>query len=133
MNFVNDINNPKKEEIQALLDYVNELIDNEELIIEPRQKNLDFIINYNLVNPDSVYAILKKLTVNHFCECQISTEPEYAGELLYIFRIIENLMDFEGDEEDVEIFVKFGKYKKAKIADISFHGSEYDMTLYNWR
>lgn len=133
MNFVKDINNPKRKEIQALLDYVNELIDREELIIVPRKKNHDFLINYNLINPDSVYKILKKITVDHFCECQISTEPEYAGELLYIFKIIENLMDFEGDSEDVEIYVKFGKYKRAKIADISFHGAEYNMTLYNWR
>ena len=85
------------------------------------------------MNPNSVYEILRKLTVNHFCKCQVSTEPEYAGELLYIFRIVEYLMDFEGDSEDVEIYVKFGKYKTAKIADISFHGAEYDMILYDWR
>ena len=133
MNFVTDINNPKQEEIQALLDYVNELMEKEELIIVPRKKNNDFIINYNLVKPNDVYKILKKLTVNHFCKCQISEEAEYAGELLYIFKIVENLMDFEGDTEDVEIYVKFGKYKTAKIADISFHGADYEMTLYEWR
>lgn len=132
MNFVKDAGNPKKEEIQALLDHVHELISHDELIIVPRKKNYDFIVYYNLVNPDNVYEILKKLTVNHFCECQKSSEQEYAGELLYIFRIVENLIDFEGDSEDVEIYIKFGKYKMAAVADISFHGAEYDMTLYNW-
>ncbi len=41
-------------------------------------------------------------------------------------------MDFEQDEEDVEIYVKFGRYKEAKIADISFHDAEHILTLYQW-
>lgn len=132
MTFVQDYQNPKKDEIRALLDYIRQLISNHELRIVPRRKNQDFLIRYNLVEPDSIYIILNKLTVNHFCECQLSTDPEYYGEILYIFRIVEYLMDFEQDEEDVEIYVKFGRYKEAKIADISFHDAEHILTLYHW-
>lgn len=100
--------------------------------IVPRKKNTDFLIHYNLIEPDSVYEIINKLTTNEFCECKLSDDPEYIGEIIYIFRIIENLIDFQGDEEDVEIYIKFGRYKMAKIADISFHDAEYKLTLYDW-
>ena len=99
----------------------------------PLWKNINFFIEYGLDEVEDRYKIIEKLNVNNFCECQIGKNPEILGEILYVFRTVEQLIDLSGFEEDVEIFIKFGKDKAQNdFVIISFHDAEYDMKLYNW-
>lgn len=112
--------------IEEYLEIIKRLInenDKKLIIAVNRDKNLKFMIKYSL-NKSIVKEMLNKLTENDFREKVINKKEKYKDEELYIFSIKEELVDFSGNINSVEIYIKFN-LKDDLVYLISFHEAEY--------
>lgn len=90
---------------------------------ENRSKNLDFINNYNL-NYAKQKDILLKIEPEDFCHTLKNTKSGYEHEILYVFCPQMSLFNFDGEEEQLGIYIKFNiiEYDAGtKVITISFH------------
>lgn len=115
-----------QEEITLILQKIKECVENNKYIIslnENRQENIQFINDYNL-NSSKQKEILLSIETDDFCHSLNNTNPGFEHEILYVFCPQRTLFDVFGEEELVDVYIKFniienGDYKRA-IA-ISFH------------
>ena len=70
-----------------------------------RKKNIDFQIGY-CMNEKLYTGIINDLCAENFCYSIKNDNPNYPDDDLYIFSIQKELMNFQGDFEDIEIYIK---------------------------
>ena len=89
-----------------------------------RDKNIDFIRKYRL-NKEKIQEILLDLTEEDFYkEGKEKDEEKYGTVPVIIFIKDQLLVDFNGNDNVVKIYIKLKVYGEYKIPVISFHQSE---------
>jgi len=90
---------------------------------ENREENRKFIQDYNL-NSSRRRAILLQIKPEDFCHSLQNTNVGFEHEVLFVFVPQVTLFDFDGNEELVDVYVKFNliemPYGNRAVA-ISFH------------
>jgi len=118
--------NYSRDQIEAVLHTIHDCVTRGHFGIaqnENRKENLDFIQNYNL-NYARQKDILLKIEPEDFCHTLKNTKIGYEHEILYVFCPQMALFNFEGEEEQVDIYIKLNivKYDAGtRIITISFH------------
>lgn len=118
--------NYSREQVEAILATIQECIMRQNYSLsknDKRQENSDFIRRYNLSTARQK-DILLKIEPEDFCYSLQNTKPGYQHEVLYVFCPQIRLFNFDGDEEQVDIYTKFNiiAYSSGKhTIVISFH------------
>lgn len=118
--------NYTKEEIEKILLIIKNCVLSNRYIIsknENRQENIDFIYNYNLLS-EKQKDILLKIQYDDFCHTLNNPKLGYEHEILYVFCHRTLLYNIIGEEEVVDIYLKFNiiDYENGKkVITISFH------------
>lgn len=110
--------NYSREQIENILTAIKDCVKADRFIIsknDNRQENIDFINDYSL-NRRRQKAILLNLKTEDFCHSLRNTKIGYEHEILYVFCPQIILLNFNGDEELVEIYIK----KRNKPIDYLF-------------
>lgn len=90
---------------------------------ENRRENIDFINNYNLTSAKQK-DILLIIKPEDFCHSLQNTKLGFEHEILYVFCPQVMLFNLNGEEEVVDIYIKFNmiEYDSGKrVIVISFH------------
>ncbi|MGH4121253.1 hypothetical protein [Clostridium sp.] len=115
-----------KEECNVILLKIKECVNNNKFTVEQnnnRNENIHFIQDYN-INHSKQKAILLSIQTTDFCHSLKNTNIGYEYEILYVFCPQRTLFDVFGEEELVDIYIKFNiiEYVKNKrVVTISFH------------
>lgn len=115
-----------KEEIGGIIQIIQDCVRCNRFTIERnenRQENIDFIINYNLSSARQK-DILLKIEVEDFCHSLQNTKIGFEHEILYVFCPQIPLYNFDGEEELVDIYIKFNilaHQTGQRVITISFH------------
>ena len=118
--------NHTKEHIVSVLNDIHEcILDNRYVISinENRRENIEFIREYNL-NSKKQKAILLNIKAEDFCHTLKNTNFRFEHEILYVFSPQVTLCGFGGNEELVNIYIKFNLIhvdEGMRIVVISFH------------
>ena len=118
--------NYTREEIDAVLAKIKTCIKQNRYLIsynENRQENIDFITAYNL-RPNKQKSILMHIKTEDFCHTLQNTNIGYEYEILYVFVPRVALFNSDGEEETVDIYIKFNLIdlpSGSKVVVISFH------------
>ena len=95
-----------------------------------RQKNRDFLFEYDLVEPEKHKELLMSITLDECCGVENSRNPNYQDELVYVFCCPRNLIDHYGDDYEIEVYIKFHVMvtEQGEMAVvISIHEREFPM------
>ncbi len=90
---------------------------------ENREENRFLMINYNL-NSSKQKEILLSIKPEDFCHSLQNTKNGYEHEILYVYSPQASLYNFDGNEELLDLYLKFNiiEYSKGKrVVVISFH------------
>ena len=101
--------NYTKEEIDVILEKIKNCVGNNKYTIalnENRQENIDFINEYN-IRSNKQKGILLQLRTEDFCHTLQNTKTGYEYEVLYVFVTLIKLFNADGEEEMVDVYVKF--------------------------
>jgi hypothetical protein len=101
--------NYSREQIAAILTTIQECVREGRFVIsknENRQKNVDFINEYNLSSKRQK-KILLKIEPEDFCHSLQNTNIGFEHEVLYVFCPQVMLLNFDGIEELVDVYIKF--------------------------
>lgn len=115
-----------KNQIQAILDKIKYCVRNNKYTIamnENRQENVDFINEYN-IRSDKQKSILLHLKTEDFCHTLQNTKIGFEYEILYVFVPQVKLFNAEGNEEIVDVYIKFNMIdlpSGTRTVVISFH------------
>lgn len=115
-----------KNQIQAILDKIKYCVRNNKYTIamnENRQENVDFINEYN-IRSDKQKSILLHLKTEDFCHTLQNTKLGFEYEILYVFVPQVKLFNAEGNEEIVDVYIKFNMIdlpSGTRTVVISFH------------
>lgn len=118
--------NYTKEEIDIILQKIKDCINDNQYIIsknENRRENIQFINEYRL-DSKKQKNILLSIQVDDFCHSLKNTNVGYEYEILYVFCPQKRLFNVLGEEEFVDIYIKFNilEYGNNKrVITISFH------------
>lgn len=118
--------NYTKEEIDIILQKIKDCINDNQYIIsknENRKENIQFINEYRL-DSKKQKNILLSIQVEDFCHSLNNTNVGYEYEILYVFCPQKRLFNVFGEEEFVDIYIKFNilEYGNNKrVITISFH------------
>ena len=119
--------NYTKKEVEIILNNIKDCINNNRYIIAQnpnRKENIQFIREYRL-DERRRKELLLSIEVNDFCYSLNNIKQGYEHEVLYVFCPQRNLFDIFGEEELVDIYVKFNiieyKLNKKEVIIISFH------------
>lgn len=118
--------NYTREQVVAVLQAIQDCVRANRFIIsqnENRQENIDFINEYNLSNKKQE-EILLKIAPEDFCHTLQNSKLGYEHEVLYVFCPQIMLFNFEGNEENVDVYNKFNIIdlkKGQRVVVISFH------------
>lgn len=86
-------------------------------------ENKHFFEDYNLTSERQKDIILK-LQVEDFCHSLNNIKVGYEHEILYVFSPKVNLFNFNGDEETLDLYIKFNLINKKNgsfVVVISLH------------
>lgn len=114
------------EQIDAILDKIKYCVNNNNYTLamnENRQENVDFINEYN-IRSDKQKSILLQLQTDDFCHTLQNTKIGYEYEVLYVFVPQVQLFNADGEEELVDIYIKFNVIdlpSSTRTVVISFH------------
>lgn len=113
------------EQIDAILDKIKYCVNNNYTLAmnENRQENVDFINEYN-IRSDKQKSILLQLQTDDFCHTLQNTKIGYEYEVLYVFVPQVQLFNADGEEELVDIYIKFNVIdlpSSTRTVVISFH------------
>lgn len=114
------------EEIDDILNVIKNCIKNNNYTIEVnknRQENIKFIQEYNL-NYNKRKKILLNIKTTDFCHSLQNTNIGYEYETLYVFCCQSVVFNIYGEEEFVDIYIKFNIVEygdNKKVITISFH------------
>lgn len=115
-----------KVQIDEVLEIIQECIRNRNYSIsmnENRQENMNFVNNYRLTS-EKQRDLLLRIQTEDFCHSVQNTKKGFEHEVLYVFCPQEELIDFNGVEELVDIYIKFNIIQidtKDRVVTISFH------------
>ena len=112
-----------QEEIEVILEKIKECVRNDKFSIaqnENRQENVEFIEDYRL-NASKQKEILISIDKMDFCHSLKNTKVGFEWETLYVFCPQRTLFDVFGEEELVDIYIKFNVIEDKKVVTISFH------------
>ena len=115
-----------KEEIDAIFKIIKNCIKNNNYTIEVnknRQENIQFIREYNL-NDTKRKTILLSIETTDFCHSLQNTNIGYEYETLYVFCCERVFFNIYGEEEFVDIYIKFNIIEygdNKRVVTISFH------------
>lgn len=118
--------NYTEDEIATILERIKDCIRNDHYSIaqnENRSENTTFINEYNL-RVDRQKEILMRIEVRDFCYSSPNNHPGYEYEILYIFAPRVVLINAEGEQETVDVYIKFNMIEdgdKDYTVVISFH------------
>ena len=118
--------NYTREQIDAILDKIKDCVVNNKYTIalnEYRQENVDFINEYN-IRSDKQKSILLQLRTEDFCHTLQNTKIGFEYEVLYVFVPQVQLFNADGEEETVDIYIKFNvidMHDGRRTVVISFH------------
>lgn len=115
-----------REEIDAILEKIKSCVKNNRYTIslnENRQENIDFINEYN-IRSDRQKSILMQIQTADFCHSLQNTKIGYEYEVLYVFVPQVQLFNADGEEETVDVYIKFNVIdlpSGSRAVVISFH------------
>ena len=115
-----------REEIDVVLSRIKSCVEKGRYIIsqnENRQKNIDFINEYN-IRSDKQKSILMQIQTEDFCHSLQNTKIGFEHEVLYVFVPQVQLFNADGEEETVDVYTKFNIIdlpSGSRAAVISFH------------
>ncbi len=118
--------NYTRKHIQSMLTIIHGCIKQNRYSIsknENRRENIDFINNYNLTSAKQK-DILLIIKPEDFCHSLQNTKLGFEHEILYVFCPQVMLFNLNGEEEVVDIYIKFNmiEYDSGKrVIVISFH------------
>lgn len=96
---------------------------------ENRQKNFDFMYEYDLVDKEKQKGIFLSIVREEFQKTEFSRNPNFPNEVIHIFVCTRSLTDHFGDDYDVPIYIKFQFVKNVESESfaviISFHECEF--------
>lgn len=113
-------------QIESILKVIQDCIRCNRYIIaknENRAENRYFIDNYHL-SVSKQKDILLRIEPEDFCHSLKNTKIGFEHEVLYVFCPRIKLFDFDGNDEQVDIYIKFNiiDYEDGKqVIAISFH------------
>lgn len=84
---------------------------------------MDFITEYN-IRSDKQKEILLKIEVEDFCHSLQNIKTGYEHEVLYVFVPKVQLLNADGEMEEVDVYTKFNILDRSsgdKTVVISFH------------
>lgn len=120
-----------KEEIEKYLAGIKNIINKSgKVIISTRDKNIDFLENYNL-NTEKVKKILFNLKINDFCKVLDNNHLDRSDEKLYVFSKNMNLPNTFGRVNNVRLYIKIN-LKRNIIILVSFHDAKYEIKNRDW-
>ena len=106
------------------MNYAREILNNineKNIIILPREKNLLFLKKYNIKTSD-VISIVLSLTEHHFKERIINNDFKIKTKYLYVFKPLIRLPDEYGEILDY-VYIKICEIKDG-ILVVSIHEDE---------
>lgn len=115
-----------KEEIDIILKKIKNCVNENKFTVEQnknRKENIQFILDYNLKEAKQK-AIILSIETTDFCHSLKNTNIGYEYETLYVFCPQRTLFDILGEEELVDIYIKFNiiEYENSKrVVIVSFH------------
>jgi len=115
-----------EEEIKAILQKIQDCITNGNYTIslnQYRQENIQFINEYRL-DASKQKEILLNIEVLDFCHSLKNINPGFEHEILYVFCPQQNLFNILGEEESIDIYIKFNIIEYAdnkRVIAVSFH------------
>ncbi|MDK0709969.1 hypothetical protein P5E62_09110 [Clostridium perfringens] len=119
--------NYTREEVEVILNKIKGCIKDNQYIISQNQnrlENIQFINEYRL-DEKKRKDILLSIEINDFCHSLNNTNQGYEHEVLYVFCPQRYLFDAFGEEEFVDIYIKFNiieyRNSKKRVVTISFH------------
>lgn len=118
--------NYTREEIDAILEKIKSCVKHNRYTIslnENRQENIDFINEYN-IRSDRQKSILMQIQTADFCHSLQNTKIGYEYEVLYVFVPQVQLFNADGEEETVDVYIKFNVIdlpSGSRAVVISFH------------
>lgn len=118
--------NYTKEEIDVILIKIKDCVNHNKFTIEQnknRRENIQFIREYNLTSSKQK-TILLSIETTDFCHSLQNTNIGYEYKTLYVFCPQRTLFDAFGEEEFIDIYIKFNiiEYDDNKrVVTISFH------------
>lgn len=101
--------NYTRDEVDAILAKIKSCIRANKYTIslnEKRQENIHFINEYN-IRSDKQKSILMQIQTDDFCHSLQNTKIGYEYETLYVFVPQVQLFDADGEEETVDVYIKF--------------------------
>jgi hypothetical protein len=115
-----------KEQVITVLQTIQDCVRKNRFYIsknENRQENRNFITQYNLTN-EKQKKILLQIVPEDFCHSLQNKKVGFEHEILYVFCPQIRLFNFEGQEEKVDIYMKFNIIElneENRVVVISFH------------
>jgi hypothetical protein len=112
--------------ISSILEQIKDCVANDKYIISQnynRRENVQFIHEYNL-NSSKQKAILLSIEGLDFCHSLNNINPGFEHEILYVFCPQRTLFNVLGEEEVVDIYIKFNIIEcpgNKRVIAVSFH------------
>lgn len=119
----------EKTEVVKLLNSLKRVLNDKEcrfIFRDMKDKNFTFCYLYG-ISIQYIKDTLSRLEVDDFRYAVENTNPNYKKELLYVFTKQVILTNAIGDEDVIQLYIKFSLDEKKKlIITISFHEAEHD-------
>lgn len=118
--------NYTRKEVEVILEKIKNCINDNEYIIsqnENRKENIKLINDYRL-NSKRQKEILLSIEKDDFCHSLNNNKPGFLHEVLYVFCPQRTLFDAFGEEEIIDIYIKFNIIEygvNRRVIAISFH------------
>ena len=101
--------NYTREQIEVILNEIKGCVKNYKYTIamnENRKENVEFINEYN-IRSEKLKSILLQIEADDFCHTLKNTNPGFEKEILYVFVLKVQLFNADGNEENVDVYIKF--------------------------
>lgn len=118
--------NYTREQIEEILEKIKGCVRNKQFTISMnvrRQENIDFINEYN-IRSERQSSILLQIQTEDFCHSLQNMKPGREHEVLYVFVPQVKLYGADGNEEMVDVYMKFNVIDRpdgTRTVVISFH------------
>ena len=119
----------EKTEVAKILNSLKSVLNDKDcrfIFRDKKEKNFTFCYLYG-ISIQYIKNTLSRLEVDDFVYAVENTNPNYKKELLYVFTKQVILTNAIGDEDVIQLYIKFCLDEKKKlIITISFHEAEHD-------